>query len=167
MCGDGLCEAPFEFASYSRFGCRADCGKLSEVQNLTQIQIDVYYDFSHPVGSIPASDLMQQARWNLCPVATAYSGGCYFEQDNTFDRLSGSQTYVIDDAPDGQWDLVVRRDIFNKVRGAVRDTTLLLASAFYTKVYIAAAAARAEQAYELSLLEVGGRGGGTAGQTDR
>ena len=55
VCGDGLCEAPFEFASYSRFGCRADCGKLSDVQNLTKVQVDIYWDFSHPVGSIPAS----------------------------------------------------------------------------------------------------------------
>lgn len=55
VCGDGICEAPFEFASYSRFGCRADCGRLQDVQNLTTVQVDVYWDFSHPVGSIPAS----------------------------------------------------------------------------------------------------------------
>ncbi|PNW70325.1 hypothetical protein CHLRE_17g715300v5 [Chlamydomonas reinhardtii] len=152
VCGDGLCEAPFEFASYSRFGCRADCGKLSEVQNLTKIQIDIYYDFSHPVGSIPASDLMQQASWNLCPLATAYSSDCYFDADKEFDRLSGVQNFVLDDAPDGDWNLVVRRDIFNKIRGAVRDTTLVYASAFYYKIYVAAAAARAEQAFEISLL---------------
>ncbi|KXZ51016.1 hypothetical protein GPECTOR_14g257 [Gonium pectorale] len=153
VCGDGLCEAPFEFASYSRFGCRADCGKLSEVQNLTTIQIDIYYDFSHPVGSIPASDLMQQSSWNLCPVSTAYSTGCYYDTDVTFDRLSGVQNYVIDDAPDGQWNLVVRRDIFNKVNGAVRDTTLVLASGYFYKIYIAAAAALAEQQFEIGLLQ--------------
>ena len=55
ICGDGICEAPFEFASYSHFGCRADCGKLQNIQNLTTIQIDLYFDFTHPVGSIPAS----------------------------------------------------------------------------------------------------------------
>ncbi|KAG2493793.1 hypothetical protein HYH03_008013 [Edaphochlamys debaryana] len=153
VCGDGLCEAPFEFASYSRFGCRADCGKLSEVQNLTQIQVDIYYDFSHPVGSIPASDLMQQASWNLCPVATAYSTDCYFDSDVEFDRLSGVQNYAIDDTPDGQWNLVVRRDIFNKIRGAVRDTTLVVAAGYYAKVYTAAASAVAEQTFELQLLE--------------
>lgn len=27
VCGDGVCEAPWEFASYSSFGCQADCGK--------------------------------------------------------------------------------------------------------------------------------------------
>lgn len=54
-CGDGVCESPFEFASYGRFGCRADCGRLSEVQNLTSIQIDLYYDFDHPATSIPSA----------------------------------------------------------------------------------------------------------------
>ena len=55
VCGDGICEAPFEFASYSSFGCRADCGLLQNVQNLTTIQVDIYFDFSHPVGSMPSS----------------------------------------------------------------------------------------------------------------
>jgi hypothetical protein len=54
-CGDGICESPFEFASYGRFGCRADCGLLSQVQQLTTIQVDIYFDFSHPLGSIAAS----------------------------------------------------------------------------------------------------------------
>ncbi|GLC33126.1 hypothetical protein PLESTB_000367500 [Pleodorina starrii] len=153
VCGDGLCEAPFEFASYSRFGCRADCGKLNEVQNLTSVNVDIYYDFSHPVGSIPSSDLMQQASWNLCPVSTPYSSDCYFDSDVTFDRLSGEQHYTLDDAPDGEWNLVVKRDIFNKIRGAVRDATLVATSGYYYKIYIAAAAARAEQDFEKSLLQ--------------
>ncbi|PNH05688.1 hypothetical protein TSOC_008032 [Tetrabaena socialis] len=155
VCGDGLCEAPFEFASYSRFGCRADCGKLSEVQNLTSLQVDMYYDFSHPVGSIPASDLMQQASWNLCPLDTAYSTDCYYDTDKTFERLAGVQNLFIDDAPDGQWNLVLRRDIFNKVRGSVRDTKLVFSSGYYAKIYIAAAAALAEQNFEISLLQQG------------
>ena len=54
-CGDGVCETPFEFASYGRFGCRADCGRLQDIQNLTAVQIDLYYDFTHPAGSIPAT----------------------------------------------------------------------------------------------------------------
>ncbi|GIL44962.1 hypothetical protein Vafri_2402 [Volvox africanus] len=153
VCGDGLCEAPFEFASYSRFGCRADCGKLNEVQNLTSIQIDIYYDFSHLVGSIPASDLMQQASWNLCPVSTPYSSDCYFDTDVTFDRLSGEQHYTLDDAPDGDWNLVVKRDIFDKIRGAVRDATLVNIAGYYYKIYIAAAAAMAEQDFEINLLQ--------------
>ena len=32
-CGDGKCQAPFEFPSYSRFGCRADCSHLEAVES--------------------------------------------------------------------------------------------------------------------------------------
>lgn len=45
-CGDGICEQPFEFASYGRFGCRADCGRLSEVQRLTSIQVALSSTYS-------------------------------------------------------------------------------------------------------------------------
>jgi len=38
-----------------RFGCRADCGRLQDIQNLTAVRIDLDYDFSHPSGSIPAT----------------------------------------------------------------------------------------------------------------
>lgn len=55
VCGDGLCEVPFEYPSYGRFGCRADCGRLTEKFNLTKLQLDIYYNFDHPVGSLPAS----------------------------------------------------------------------------------------------------------------
>ena len=54
-CGDGLCEAPFEFASYGHFGCRADCGRLPDIQNLTAVQVDLYWDFNHPLSSLPAT----------------------------------------------------------------------------------------------------------------
>ncbi len=55
VCGDGVCETPFEFAAYGRFGCRADCGQLAQIQNLTTLQIDLYYDFTHPSGSVSAT----------------------------------------------------------------------------------------------------------------
>lgn len=54
-CGDGSCEAPFEFAAFSRFGCKADCGRLADIQNLTSAQVDVYWDFSHQAASLPAA----------------------------------------------------------------------------------------------------------------
>lgn len=152
VCGDGLCEQPFEFASYSRFGCRADCGKLNLIQNLTKIQVDLYFDFSHPVGSMPSSDLMQQASWNLCPVETDFSSDCYYSPDNSFDRLSGDYHYTIDDCPDGSWNLTVKRDTFNKIQGAVRQSTQVALAGFYYKIYTAATAAIAEQQREVDLL---------------
>ena len=55
VCGDGLCETPFEFAAYGRFGCRADCGALIDLQALAALDVDLYYDFGHPPGSLPAA----------------------------------------------------------------------------------------------------------------
>ena len=37
--GDGLCEAPFEFASYGRFGCSVDCGYLQDSVDTQQLQV--------------------------------------------------------------------------------------------------------------------------------
>jgi hypothetical protein len=47
-CGDGRCEEPFEFPEYGRFGCKADCDLLTTKAKITKIQIDIYYNFSHP-----------------------------------------------------------------------------------------------------------------------
>lgn len=155
VCGDGVCEAPWEFASYSSFGCRADCGELQNVQNLTVIQIDLQWDFSHPLGSIPASDLLQQALWNLAPFTTAYSSNPYYATDNAFTQLSGSSSNVVSDAPNGVWTLDVKRDIFDKVGGAVRATNLVSNASYWYKNYIAAASVLAEMDLEQSLLNVG------------
>ena len=65
MCGDGVCERPFEYAAYGRFGCRADCGRLQDIQNLTAVQIDLQFDFSHPAGSIPATVRLGRADWAM------------------------------------------------------------------------------------------------------
>lgn len=99
MCGDGVCESPFEHAQYGRFGCRADCGRLEDIQNLTAVQIDLRYDFTHPAGSIPATELQRQASWNLCPAGD--SSGCYWEKDHAFEQLAGSTSIVVPDVPDG------------------------------------------------------------------
>eukprot|EP00192_Tetraselmis_astigmatica_P001702 CAMPEP_0117652658 /NCGR_PEP_ID=MMETSP0804-20121206/2750_1 /TAXON_ID=1074897 /ORGANISM="Tetraselmis astigmatica, Strain CCMP880" /LENGTH=1606 /DNA_ID=CAMNT_0005458731 /DNA_START=90 /DNA_END=4910 /DNA_ORIENTATION=+ len=154
VCGDGVCETPFEFASYGRFGCRADCGRLSEVQNLTTVMIDLNFDFSHPVGSVPATELMQQASWNLCPLNGAPHGtDCYYPTDRQFDRISGEVHLEINDVPDGNWALVVKRDIFNKVSGAVRNKQALEEEAFTQKISIAAMAAEAARQFEVKELE--------------
>lgn len=74
-CGDGLCEAPFEFASYGHFGCRADCGRLSEVQNLTAIRLDLYWDFDHPLTSLPATVRSRGRCKAAAPAVLYYFGG--------------------------------------------------------------------------------------------
>jgi hypothetical protein len=42
-CGDGKCQEPFEFPSYSRFGCRADCSTLTAVtEGLFPLQVCLF-----------------------------------------------------------------------------------------------------------------------------
>ncbi|CAL6333252.1 unnamed protein product [Bathycoccus prasinos] len=53
-CRDGVCQAPYEFPSFGRFGCKADCGPA---QNLLQILNS---------QAVSALDLMGQVKWNLC-----------------------------------------------------------------------------------------------------
>ena len=89
QCGDGICEAPFEFPSYGRFGCRADCGRLREsYANLSTIAVDLEWNFKHPIGSVPSTELMKQASWNLCPRDGAPHGrDCYWPSDQTFGKV--------------------------------------------------------------------------------
>lgn len=72
-CGDGKCDQPFEFPSYSRFGCRADCSALSLVAlDVHPLQVDLYFDFLHStegtVVSLAPTALLDLASWNVCPV---------------------------------------------------------------------------------------------------
>lgn len=156
-CGDGLCESPFEFASYGRFGCRADCGRLAEsVANLSTIQIDLNYNFDHPAGSLASTELMSQAKWNLCPERGAPHGrDCYFEEDQSFDRVEGSTQEIVDDVPDGEWTIKIKRDFFRKVGGAVRVREKLEQQArLYSKIHVAMLSAKANHDYEKGVLEV-------------
>jgi hypothetical protein len=122
------------------------------VENLTPIQVDLNWNFGHPLGSVPASDLLQQSLWNLCPFVTPYSPQCYYNTDNAFTQLTGSASFPIIDSPDGKWTLDVKRDIFDKVGGSVRHTNFVYNASYYYKVYIAAASVLAEMDLERSLL---------------
>lgn len=75
-CGDGQCDQPFEFPSYSRFGCRADCSSLSLVAlDVHPLQVDLYFDFLHStdgaVVSLAPTALLDLASWNICPLSNA------------------------------------------------------------------------------------------------
>lgn len=61
-------------------------------------------------------ELMRQASWNLCPQAIQYNTACYADPDITFNTLAGSSSSPMPDLPDGVWALVLKKDIFQKVR---------------------------------------------------
>jgi hypothetical protein len=61
---------------------------------------------------------MRQASWNLCPQAIQYNTDCYADPDETFNSIAGSSSSPMPDLPDGDWALVLKKDIFQKVRAA-------------------------------------------------
>jgi hypothetical protein len=62
VCGDGRCEAPWEFPAWGPFGCRADCGVQP---NTTAVLVAVTGDFMGHESLSPRM-LMEHVRWNLC-----------------------------------------------------------------------------------------------------
>lgn len=158
QCGDGRCEAPFEFPEYGRFGCKADCNIINSQMNITKIQIDLYYNFSHPKGSVSPIDLMNDAKWNLCPLEMDENIGpkkifhgadCYYEEDQGFEDQVGHIIRKIDDVPDGDWTIVVKKDIFLKVAGAVRPRVNVTKEATHKRLLMAAHYAQTYRKIEL------------------
>lgn len=139
VCGDGTCEFPYEFPSYGRFGCQADCGRLATTEpDAAQLRIEIYADFTHYSSSLSATELMVKSSWNLCPVpgTAAHGLDCWFDADQKFsdtrvDRTGANAITLNDVVPDGfardgdptgtGWELRVKGDIFHKVRGRVLD----------------------------------------------
>lgn len=157
VCGDGLCEEPWEFPQYADFGCRADCGDLPSRFNLTTLQLDLEWDFTHIAGS---DSLRARAQWNLCPASGGeekppHGTGCYYESDRKFESLSGDcfgeqcpEPLLLYDVPAGtkdrptRWEIRVKGDIFHKVSGSVLSYDNVTADADVIKTDIAIASSR-------------------------
>eukprot|EP00959_Pyramimonas_sp_CCMP1952_P452868 9467298-Pyramimonas_sp.AAC.3 len=97
VCGDDKCEDPFEFAFYGRFGCKADCGTLGDYDQVTPIQVDLYYDFHHAAGPFVRATCKHTASCMLYtlyrPVADAV-GAWQLVGKLRFQAESGTTTYL-------------------------------------------------------------------------
>jgi hypothetical protein len=58
------------------------------------------------------------------------------------------------DCPDGLWTLDIKRDIFDKIGGSVRATSMVTNASYYYRNYIAVASTLAEMRLEENLLYV-------------
>ena len=167
VCGDGLCEEPWEFPQYAEFGCRADCGDLPSRFNLTTLQLDLEWDFSHVAGT---DELRARAQWNLCPASgddekPPHGSACYYERDQKFESVSGDcfgsqcpEPLLLYDVPAGtaerptRWEIRLKGDIFQKVSGSVLSFDNVTAEADAIKVDIAIEAARNVTDSEATIL---------------
>jgi len=118
-CGDGRCEAPWEFPAWGPFGCRADCGRNL---NTTHMLVTVTADFvGHP--SLSPRVLMAGVHWNLCldDEARRRRGEadlCWFEADKTFEQYQETQIQLVS-LVDGAWYVRIMGDFAGRVSGAV------------------------------------------------
>ncbi|GFR48750.1 hypothetical protein Agub_g10708 [Astrephomene gubernaculifera] len=123
VCGDSNCEWPWEFPSWGRFGCKADCG---ENPNTTAIVVNVRADFTgHP--SISARVLMNNAKWNLCLEDEARrkrgeADLCWYEDDQTFGEVQVNSINAMQ-VIDGKWYVLVKGDYAGRVSGGIYDIT--------------------------------------------
>ncbi|GLC46896.1 hypothetical protein PLESTM_001942200 [Pleodorina starrii] len=123
VCGDGNCEWPWEFPSWGRFGCQADCGVNS---NTTPIVVNVRADFTgHP--SISSRVLMNNAKWNLCLEDDARrkrgeADLCWYDNDQAFTEVQVNSINAAQ-VVDGKWYVIVKGDYAGRVSGAIYDIT--------------------------------------------
>ena len=162
VCGDGVCSEPFEFPEYGRFGCKADCLRWIQTMSVTEVQLDLYYNFTHPRGSVNPVDLQKDATWNLCPkeqdeitgIAKIRHGkDCYYETDQPFPSQSGQVQVLLDDVPDGTWSVQMKKDIFLKVGGAVRERQNVTHEEKRHRILLAHHYANVARKHEKKILE--------------
>ena len=119
VCGDGVCNEPFEFPAYGRFGCRSDCGPNT---NLTTVLIQVRADFRDDLYSPRA--LMSSATWNLCrrdeeAKKAGFPDICWWEEDRKFTKIKENHVETVNVPPDTLWFIAIKGDYMGRVVGNI------------------------------------------------
>ena len=119
VCGDGVCNSPFEFPAYGRFGCRADCGSNT---NLTTMLLQVRADFRDDLYAPQA--LRAAASWNLCKrdeaaTKAGFPDVCWWQEDRAFVKIVENHLETVNVPPDELWFVAVKGDYMGRVVGNV------------------------------------------------
>eukprot|EP00240_Pyramimonas_obovata_P003252 CAMPEP_0118939260 /NCGR_PEP_ID=MMETSP1169-20130426/28409_1 /TAXON_ID=36882 /ORGANISM="Pyramimonas obovata, Strain CCMP722" /LENGTH=661 /DNA_ID=CAMNT_0006883479 /DNA_START=117 /DNA_END=2100 /DNA_ORIENTATION=+ len=124
VCGNGVCEPPFEFPAFETLGCQADCGREKEVR---QVIVLITADFAKIPPSLVMSTVMSSASWNLCKVTPSrrevgLDDICIYEEDRRFESpvstFQQEYTLLKDD-----WYVRLTGDHFGCVGGKILDIT--------------------------------------------
>ncbi|CAL6305586.1 unnamed protein product [Bathycoccus prasinos] len=118
-CGDGICQAPYEFPAFGRFGCKADCGVAI---NLISLVIHIQTKFGNS-PALSALELMSQVTWNLClqdpgRVANDLPDLCWYEKDQKFTEVN-TNTLIRLNVIIGNWHFRLRGDHLGLVAGKI------------------------------------------------
>eukprot|EP00961_Rhodomonas_salina_P162754 2192495-Rhodomonas_salina.1 len=119
-CGDGVCEAPEEYAGFGRFGCTLDCGSFLNTTTVS-VKMSTFADISRTVGwdlSRVRQGIHPEFRFNI------YShtmGDFLFSED-----LVPNGTTLVLDLPDGEYDirLYQSRPVSTEIDDATSFSTL-------------------------------------------
>jgi len=125
VCGNGVCEAPFEFPSFQDFGCRMDCG---EDRTIVEVVLVLQADFTLAPEFTTASEAMASASWNLCQVVeerrtAGMDDLCWYPKVQRFERLKTSALLPFS-LRSGEWYMQVRGDYFGLVGGLLLDASV-------------------------------------------
>ncbi|GMH33327.1 hypothetical protein BSKO_01161 [Bryopsis sp. KO-2023] len=119
ICGDSKCEWPWEYPSFGRFGCRADCGIET---NTTRVMVNVRANFAnHP--TLSPRILMANAKWNLCMKdedrrKRGEADICWYSEDVEFDEIMVNKLETME-LIDGTWYVKITGDYAGRVSGRI------------------------------------------------
>eukprot|EP00210_Caulerpa_lentillifera_P002091 g2006.t1 len=123
VCGDGKCQWPWEFPSFGRFGCKADCGSET---NTKRILLQIRANFGGELTLSPRT-MMANVRWNVClndtgRVRRGQDDICWFAEDQVFEEIVDSRFETME-LIEGEWYVRVIGDFTRKVQGRLFDIT--------------------------------------------
>ncbi|KAK3244510.1 hypothetical protein CYMTET_45878 [Cymbomonas tetramitiformis] len=124
ICGDGVCQEPFEFPAFHRFGCKVDCGVAPLTAVLLYVEVamqELLGYFSH--GKV--EEIIQPLHWNLClRDAVRRNEGleevCWYRDDRnaTYPKHKWLTSLQL---PRGLWYIRVYMDSLQILRGKLWD----------------------------------------------
>ncbi|KAK3278708.1 hypothetical protein CYMTET_13368 [Cymbomonas tetramitiformis] len=125
VCGNWLCEEPYERAAFGRFGCKMDCGTE---HTLYPVILEVSTSQPPTLSSNPLN-LLQGLSWNICLRDTArhelgLGDLCWFRLEQTFQSF-GQTTMEELHLPAGNWLIRVRNDYYRLTHGKIYNASSL------------------------------------------
>uniref|UniRef100_A0A7S0R4F4 Uncharacterized protein n=1 Tax=Pyramimonas obovata TaxID=1411642 RepID=A0A7S0R4F4_9CHLO len=120
VCGNGVCEPPYEFPAYETLGCQVDCGQERDLQ---EVIVVVTTDFTQIQTKLDMATVMARATWNVCKDTPLRRDAglddiCIYENDQRFELPISTfqQSYEL---KRDNWYVRVSGDYFGLVGGRV------------------------------------------------
>lgn len=121
-CGNGFCDAPYEFPQFGHLGCQEDCGKET---NLVNLLVVIEGNFGNSaLGEMASEGLRASASWNLCfedPERSEYGleDLCYLPEPANFQNVAVviSEEFVV--PPTLNWYVQITKDYYRTLEGRV------------------------------------------------